>query len=167
MAVPIIPKTMKAAVLKKVQTPFEVIEVPVPTPGPNDILLKIVATSMCHSDLMLLREKLSLPIPEEGRIIGHEACGIVVGLGSEIQDRGFKIGDRCGAIPMDAPCLKCEMCVEYGKKHCENATIRGMTSSGLFSEYSLVNIESAVKLPDLTNEELVELSPLFCAGMRC
>jgi len=152
-------------VLNKVNDPIDVLQVPLPELGPRDILIRVVASSICHSDLMLLRGELPFPIPQGGRIMGHEAAGIIVALSDQAKARGFKIGDRCGGSMWENQCLECERCTTIVTQHCEQARIKGINGQGCMCEYTLVDLESAVKIPGKGEDDLASIAPLFCAGI--
>ena len=163
MLSPVIPGSMRAAVVKAPNSPVEIIEVSVPKIGPRDLLLKVVAASLCHSDLGILNN--ATWIPPEGRILGHEAAGIVVEISEDARGQGFEIGDRVGGSMWQHMCFACERCERLGPQHCENLDVKGFTSDGVFCEYITMDLRSAVKIPGIGTKDLKTICPLFCAGI--
>ena len=94
-----LPSKMRAIQIKEFNAPYEVSEVPVPTPKPHQVLVKIKAGGFCHTDCMVHENAFGSTLPLIG---SHEAAGIIVGLGSEVI--GFKEGDRVGCINFDSCC---------------------------------------------------------------
>lgn len=88
-----IPKTMKAAVVEKFRQPLQIREVPVPSPGPGQALVQIVATGVCHTDLHAADGDWPIK-PNPPFVPGHEGAGVVVDLGSGVTH--LKEGDRVG-----------------------------------------------------------------------
>src|SRR6476659_10589780 len=90
---PVIPETMRAAVVEKFREPLQIREVPVPSPGPGQALVQIIATGVCHTDLHAADGDWPVK-PTPPFIPGHEGVGTVVAAGAEV--RGVKEGDRVG-----------------------------------------------------------------------
>lgn len=160
-----IPTSMKAAVLKELDHPIVIETVPVPTPQPRDLLVKVRAASLCHSDVSIISGAFGnqfLPL-----ILGHEAVGTVVDVGPEAESYGFKVGQMVGAPLWHGMCLECLECKKFGPEFCPNTNFKGTTCAGYFSEYSLVDAASAVVVRD--DEHIIDderrFAPLFCAGI--
>jgi propanol-preferring alcohol dehydrogenase len=84
-------------------------EIPIPSPGPGKILVKIACASLCHSDVMLFEPNdQGLLLGNKPVTMGHEASGTVVELGEGVTD--FKIGDAVGFLPALDCCFECEPC---------------------------------------------------------
>ena len=146
--------------------PLEIKDVPIPTPGPRDLLVKVTAASLCHSDFAsIFGEQTPFPL-KDNLIPGHEACGIVVEAGPEAQSKfGFKKGDRVGADASANMCLSCFDCTEFGPQFCKTKDFRGFTDHGFFSEYTLFDAATAVKIPEGGSENMAEIAPILCAGI--
>jgi hypothetical protein len=129
-----IPKECKAGVIYNLGPDFEVkVEmVPVPTPGPTDLLVKLNCTGICYSDVHFMLNDLNAPpMSYFGvRSPGHEGAGIVVKMGEAVT--GWKLGDRAGIKPMMDVCGKCDTCWAGKENHCPNATHTGLMCTGWF-----------------------------------
>lgn len=101
-----IPKTMKAAVLRDPKIGLRVEEIKTPTPKSGEVLVKVAACGMCHSDLHVIHGKIAFPLP---CVLGHEVAGEIVALGPDNEYTGLAVGQKvAGAFLM--PCGKCEAC---------------------------------------------------------
>lgn len=153
-----IPKTCKACVLTGTGT-FEIQEVPVPPPGPNEVLCRIGAVAICGSDPEIIRGDLagSWP-PAYPFIAGHEWSGTVVAVGPGVQD--FKPGDRVAgeAHKGCGHCRNCKegrytICLNYGNVQAGNEHY-GFIVPGAYTQYQKYNIRSISPMPDnVTFEE--------------
>ncbi|KAL4876848.1 chaperonin 10-like protein [Aspergillus karnatakaensis] len=154
--------TMRAAQYNTTTNKVEVNEVPIPEPKDNEILIKNVCASLCHSDLMLFWGHTAEKPPMEKVTIGHENTGIVVSIGSKVS--GFKVGDKVGCLGCSYACYECEGCLVHNL-FCEQGTGRmhGFSTDGHFAEYSLSDARNAMVLPD--DIDMVGTAPLFCAGI--
>src|SRR5579864_4272058 len=103
-----IPKTMKAAVVESFGEPLAVREVAVPTPGPGQALVEVVASGVCHTDLHAAEGDWPVK-PKLPFIPGHEGAGYVVALGSGVT--GLKEGDRVGVPWLHSACGVCDYCL--------------------------------------------------------
>lgn len=138
-------------------------DIPVPEPAEGQIRVKIVAASLCHSDLMMSQR------PDLGRpvTIGHEAVGIISKLHPSVEGKGFKTGDRVGMMYVVDVCFECEGCRLHGtfcvKPRTGGAKIQGLQTDGFFAEYAIVDWRNVIHLPD--HLPIERMSPLFCAGL--
>jgi propanol-preferring alcohol dehydrogenase len=134
-------------------------DVPVPVPGPEEALIHISASGVCHSDLHIARGDWG-GLPRSG-VIGHEAIGVVEALGPGA-DRFAQIGDRVvlglGGAGGGYWCGACEYCLNGQPRHCPE----GKGILGTFAEYFNVWARSLVKLPDTVGD--LE-APLACGGL--
>src|SRR6201995_3868541 len=101
-------KTMKAAVVNGLGKPLSIEEVPVPVPGPGEVLVKIVATGVCHTDLHAAQGDWPVK-PAAPFIPGHEGAGIVAAVGPGVTH--LKEGDRVGIAWLHDACGSCEHCL--------------------------------------------------------
>src|SRR6476661_5712498 len=98
-------KTMKAAVVRAFKRALEIEGVPIPTPGPGEVLVRIVATGVCHTDLHAADGDWPVkPVPPF--IPGHEGAGYVAALGSGV--KSLKVGDAVGVAWLHDACMSCE-----------------------------------------------------------
>ena len=145
----ILPETMKAAILTG-RNNLEVKQVPVPEPGPMEVLLKVESCACCSTDVALMDEPLPGQPPYGSFVPGHEHAGVVAALGPDVDE--FKVGDRV-AVEAHLGCLRCRncrvgnytACLNYGTaKHRAN----GMTANGGFAQYVINNINTVHGIPD-------------------
>jgi S-(hydroxymethyl)glutathione dehydrogenase / alcohol dehydrogenase len=106
---------MKAAVMRAIGEPLQIEEIRIDTPGPREVLVRTVATGVCHSDLHILEGKLPNPLPT---VLGHEPAGVVETVGSEV--RHVAPGDHVIGC-LSAFCGTCEYCVAGRPNLCEGA----------------------------------------------
>jgi len=154
---------MRAMVLKKFtaidQNPLELVDIPVPEPGPKDILLQVKVCGVCHTDLHTVEGELpqsKLPI-----IPGHEVVGIVNKKGTQASQ--FNQGDRVGVAWLHSSCGQCRFCSKGNENLCENAQFTGMDVNGGYAEYMTVPEKFAYSIPEVFLDQ--EAAPLLCAGI--
>ncbi|KAJ5360454.1 hypothetical protein N7517_009645 [Penicillium concentricum] len=154
--------TMRAAQYNTTLNKVEINEIPIPEPGENDILIKNVCASLCHSDLMLFWGHTAEKPPMEKVTIGHENTGTVAAMGRNVT--GFKIGDPVGCLGCSYACYECEGCRVHNL-HCVEGTgrLHGFTTHGHFAQYSLSDYRNSMVLP--AGMDLTTTAPLFCAGI--
>ncbi|GAB3464671.1 alcohol dehydrogenase AdhP [Azotobacter salinestris] len=153
-------KTMKAAVVAAFGKPLEIREVPVPTPGPGQLLVKIAACGVCHTDLHAAEGDWPVK-PNPPFIPGHEGVGQVVAVGAGVSH--IKEGDRVGIPWLHSSCGHCEHCLGGWETLCLSQTNTGYSVNGGFAEYALADAEYVGHLPD--NADFVEIAPILCAGV--
>lgn len=153
-------KTMKAAVVVEFGKPLEIREVPVPTPGPGQLLVKIAACGVCHTDLHAAEGDWPVK-PSPPFIPGHEGVGQVVAVGAGVSH--IKEGDRVGIPWLHASCGHCEHCLGGWETLCHAQSNTGYSVNGGFAEYSLAEAEYVGRLPD--NADFIEIAPILCAGV--
>lgn len=154
-----IPKTMRAMVLEKPGSTLREMTVPVPRPGPGQILIKVRACGICRTDLHIVDGELSEPkLP---LIPGHEIVGTVVvrGTGSD----QFQIGERVGVPWLGYTDGTCQHCRRGKENLCDNARFTGYTIDGGYAEYAVADERFAFRLPDSYGD--AEAAPLLCAGL--
>lgn len=154
---------MKAAVLRELGGPIRIEEVDTPVPGSGEVLVKVEACGVCHSDLHLaeggwdmLRGITKVPL-----IGGHEIAGVVAALGEGVTE--LKIGDRVGVPWLHWTCGQCEYCRSGRETLCGKQKITGCTVDGGFAEYVKAPASHTAKLPGNLRPE--EAAPLLCAGL--
>ncbi|KAK4630940.1 Alcohol dehydrogenase patD [Fulvia fulva] len=153
-----IPKTMKAAVLTGAQKPLEIKEIPVPEPQTGEVLIKVHACGVCHSDHHVLNGDMG---PPGIQLLGHEFIGTVVK--TTKGEKKWKVGDRVGGPWHGGHDLSCRACNRGLFQMCENKAINGVTRNGGYGEYATLRTESAVRIP--ANMDPAEVAPLLCAGV--
>ncbi len=138
---------------------LSLIEVPVPSPGPRDLLIRVSAAGICGTDLHIYRwdpwasARLRLP-----RVLGHEFCGTVIEAGAEV--RSVVVGDRI-AGESHVVCGQCRRCREGEPHICESVEIVGVDRDGAFADYAVVPASSAWRLaPEVPDEIGAIMDPL-------
>ncbi|TRX73115.1 alcohol dehydrogenase AdhP [Pseudomonas mangiferae] len=154
------PKTMKAAVVHAFGKPLEIREVPVPTPGPGQVLVKVAASGVCHTDLHAAEGDWPVK-PNPPFIPGHEGVGHVVAVGAGVKH--IKEGDRVGVPWLYSACGHCEHCLGGWETLCETQENTGYSVNGGFAEYTLADANYVGRLPD--NVSFIEIAPVLCAGV--
>jgi alcohol dehydrogenase, propanol-preferring len=153
-------KTMKAAVVEKFGEPLVVREVAIPSPGPGQALVEIVATGVCHTDLHAAEGdwpiKPTLPFTP-----GHEGAGIVVALGSGVTH--LKEGDRVGIAWLHSACGHCDYCLSGWETLCLEQQNSGYSVNGSFAEYAVAQADYLGRIP--RNLSFVDAGPILCAGV--
>lgn len=119
---------------------------PIPTPGPNEVLLKVTAAGICHSDIHIL---MSQSPPVDRMVMGHEVCGVIAEVGLALKDLDLVIGGRY-ALLIAMACGMCTFCRVGKDNQCPNATGGfGIMSDGGFQEYLLVKqVRCLLPIPD-------------------
>ncbi|MBA1243249.1 MULTISPECIES: alcohol dehydrogenase AdhP [Pseudomonas] len=152
--------TMKAAVVHAFGQPLSIREVPVPQPGPGQLLVKIAASGVCHTDLHAAEGDWPVK-PNPPFIPGHEGVGHVVAVGAGVKH--VKEGDRVGVPWLYSTCGHCEHCLGGWETLCETQQNTGYSVNGGFAEYALADANYVGRLPD--NVGFVEIAPVLCAGV--
>jgi len=154
-----IPKTMRAMVLEKLGSPLRLKEVPVPQPGPQQVLIRVRACGVCHTDLHIIDRE--LPHPKLPLIIGHEIVGTVVQTGDRVKE--FCAGERVGVPWLGHTCGTCRYCQRGQENLCDNALFTGYTLDGGYAEYTVADQRYCFRLP--AEYDFVQAAPLLCAGL--
>ena len=154
---------MKAAVLHDFKQPLILKEVSRPQPGPGEVLIKVEACGVCHSDLHVADGDWSQlsAIVKRPLILGHEIAGCVIEKGEEV--RNLRIGDRVGVPWVHWTCGECEFCREGNENLCSRQRITGVTVDGGYAEFVKAPANHAIQIPDDLSS--IEAAPLFCAGV--
>lgn len=152
--------TMKAAVVKAFGKPLVIEDVPIPVPGPGELLVKLKACGVCHTDLHAASGDWPVkPVPPF--IPGHEAAGLVAAIGPGVTD--FKVGDAVGVAWLHDACLRCEYCETGWETLCEHQHNTGYSVNGGFAEYVIASAAFAARLPADVN--FAQVAPILCAGV--
>ncbi|MFC0224933.1 alcohol dehydrogenase AdhP [Serratia aquatilis] len=152
--------TMKAAVVKAFGEPLVIEQVPIPKAGPGQLLVKIVATGVCHTDLHAAEGDWPVK-PQPPFIPGHEGVGYVVAVGEGVKH--IKEGDRVGVPWLYSTCGHCEHCLDSWETLCHSQQNAGYSVNGSFAEYCLADANYVGILPD--NVAYNEIAPILCAGV--
>lgn len=153
-------KTMRAAAVRSFGQPLEITELPIPEPGPNQILVRTEACGVCHTDCHAAHGdwpvKPTLPF-----VPGHEGVGTVIAVGSGV--RSFQVGDRAGIPWLYSACGECEWCVSGRETLCPDALYGGYLVNGGFAEYFIADARYAPHIPASLSS--IAAAPLLCAGV--
>lgn len=155
-----IPATQKGVVFDKNGGPLIYKEIPVPKPKPNEILVNIKYSGVCHTDLHAWMGDWPLPtkLPLVG---GHEGAGVVVALGDDV--KGWEVGDIAGVKWLNGSCLNCECCENMNESNCGQADLSGYTHDGSFQQYCTADAVQAARIAKGT--DLSGVAPILCAGI--
>lgn len=152
--------TMKAAVVKQFGKPLVIEDVPVPQPGPGEVLVKVKACGVCHTDLHAASGDWPVkPVPPF--IPGHEAAGIVAALGPGVKN--LKVGDAVGVAWLHDACMSCEYCETGWETLCEHQHNTGYSVNGGFAEYVIASAAFVARLP--ATVDFAAIAPILCAGV--
>lgn len=151
---------MQAAVVHRFGQPLEIEEVPVPTPGPGQVLLQVVASGVCHTDLHAAEGDWPVK-PQLPFIPGHEGAGYVVACGAGVT--AVKEGDRAGVPWLHSACGTCDYCLTGWETLCPQQQNTGYSVNGGFAEYVLAPAAYAGLLP--ASLGFVDAAPILCAGV--
>ena len=153
-------KTMKAAVARAYGQPLTIEEVAIPKINPGQILVKVAASGVCHTDLHAVAGdwpvKATLPL-----IPGHEGVGTVVEVGEGVKN--IKEGDRVGVPWLYSACGHCEHCMTGWETLCDTQSNTGYSVQGGFAEYVVADPNYVGHIPD--NLSFEDAAPILCAGV--
>lgn len=153
-------ESMKAAVVKQFGAPLMIEEAPVPSPRPGEVLVKVLATGVCHTDLHAANG--DWPVrPTLPFIPGHEGVGIVAAVGSGVTQ--VKEGDPVGVAWLHDACGHCEHCITGWETLCEAQHNSGYSVNGSFAEYAIGSAAYVGRLP--ANTDFAAMAPILCAGV--
>lgn len=154
---------MRAAVMQDFGDALSIESVPQPEPGPGEILIRVEACGVCHSDLHIVEgDQPRFRAGTKPRLIpGHEVVGRVVALGAGAS--GHQVGDRVGVAWRAGSCGQCEMCRSGHENLCPNGGVTGMTVDGGYAQFMCARADYAIPVPGELSAE--EAAPLFCAGV--
>lgn len=142
--------------------PLEYGAVPVPQPGPAELLVEVRACGVCRTDLHVAEGDLA--VHRHNVTPGHEVVGNVVALGSDLTgEDGFTVGDRVGIAWLRHTCGQCAYCRRGSENLCPQSRYTGWDADGGYAEFATVPAAFAHRLPDGYTDS--ELAPLLCAGI--
>lgn len=155
---------MKAMVMTKIcdlrheRTPLELKNVPKPVPGEGEVLLKVLACGICHTELDEIEGR--TPPPRLPVVLGHQVVARVEEAGRGVGR--FKVGKRVGVAWIYSACGKCKFCRSGQENLCPDFRGTGRDADGGYAEYMTVRGDFAYAIPDVFSD--VEAAPLLCAG---
>ncbi len=151
--------SMRAMVLAEAREPLRLARLPVPEPGPGQVLVRVRACGVCRTDLHVVDGE--LPDPKLPLIPGHEVVGHVAACGREVER--FAEGRRIGIPWLGWTCGACRFCEAGRENLCENARFTGYTLDGGYGDFALVDQRYA--FPIHGDYADAEAAPLLCAGL--
>jgi propanol-preferring alcohol dehydrogenase len=152
--------TMQAAVVHTFGKDLTIDNVPVPTPGHGQALVKLITSGVCHTDLHAVEGDWPVK-PNPPFIPGHEGVGKVIALGEGVTN--LSVGQLVGNAWLFSACGDCQYCNTGWETLCEKQENAGYSVDGSFGEYMLVDAKFAAIIPD--GADLVEVAPVLCAGV--
>lgn len=151
---------MRAAVVRSLGGPIVIEEVQVPDPGPGELLVRIIASGVCHTDLHAVRGDWPVK-PSPPFILGHEGVGRVAALGAGVDQ--YKEGDLVGVPWLHSACGHCSYCYTGWETLCTKQRNTGYSVNGSHADYVVADAAFCGRLPD--HCEMVEMAPILCAGV--
>ncbi len=151
---------MRAAIVTDFGSPLQVKDLPMPVPGPGEVLVRIETSGLCHTDIHAARGDWPVK-PTPPFIPGHEGVGYVERLGAGVTTRA--IGDRVAIAWLGYACGECRYCIDGWETLCEKQQNSGYSVNGTFAEYAVVPAAFACLVPDSISSK--DAAPLTCAGV--
>jgi propanol-preferring alcohol dehydrogenase len=151
---------MKAAVVTSFDLPLSIEERPVPTPGPGQVLVRMEASGLCHTDIHGAHGDWPVK-PTPPYVPGHEGVGIVTAVGPGVTNR--VAGDRVAIAWLGRACGHCDHCISGWETLCEQQQNSGYSVDGAFAEYALADADYVMEVPDAISS--FDAAPLTCAGV--
>ncbi|MCL4779394.1 MAG: zinc-dependent alcohol dehydrogenase family protein [Gammaproteobacteria bacterium] len=162
---------MRAMVLERISslaendTPLRLCELPEPVAGEGELLIRVSACGVCHTELDEIEGR--LPPPRLPVIPGHQAVGRVVATGPPdaqglMQRSGLQPGDRVGVAWINSACGSCDYCLSGRENLCAAFRATGLDAHGGYAQYMTVRADFAYRLPEALSD--IEAAPLLCAG---
>ncbi|GGE72394.1 alcohol dehydrogenase AdhP [Nesterenkonia cremea] len=152
--------TMTAAVVEDFGKDLAVTDYPRPAPGPGQVLVKLIASGVCHTDLHAAEGDWPVK-PAPPFVPGHEGVGVVEELGEGVTN--LEVGQMVGNAWLWSACGTCEHCRTGWETLCEAQTNGGYSVDGSFGEYMLVDAAFAAAIPEGSDPH--EIAPVLCAGV--
>ena len=151
---------MKAAVVRDFKAPLQIENLPKPTPGPGEVVVKIEASGLCHTDIHAAHGDWPVK-PKLPLIPGHEGVGLVESVGAGV--KSVKEGDRVCLPWLGQACGTCEYCASGRETLCEQQLNTGYFIDGSYAEYAKAAAAYVGKVPAGVDPR--EAAPLTCAGV--
>jgi propanol-preferring alcohol dehydrogenase len=151
---------MKAAIVTDFHAPLQIQDLPVPEPGPGEVLVRMDTSGLCHTDIHAAHGDWPVK-PTPPFIPGHEGIGLVEKLGAGVTTRA--VGDRVAIAWLGYACGECRHCIGGWETLCESQRNSGYSVNGTFAEYALAPAAFATPVPDAVSSR--DAAPLSCAGV--
>jgi D-arabinose 1-dehydrogenase-like Zn-dependent alcohol dehydrogenase len=150
---------MRVAQIREPGAPLELVERPIPEPGPGQVRIKVEACGICHADSYIVKG--TFPGIRYPSVPGHEIAGHIDVLGPGV--KRWKAGQRVGVGWHGGHCGVCVNCRRGDFVLCESAQVPGMAYDGGYAEYMIAAVEALAAVPD--DLSLADAAPLLCAGI--
>ena len=150
---------MNAVQISRPGTPFEVVKREIPTPGPNQVRIKVQACGVCHSDVFV--KEGHWPGLQYPRVTGHEVAGVIDEVGPGVT--AWKKGQRVGVGWHGKHCGQCVPCRRGDFISCQNLRITGFSDDGGYAQYMIASADALAAIPDPLSP--TEAAPILCAGV--
>jgi propanol-preferring alcohol dehydrogenase len=151
---------MKAAVVPAFKVPLEIRDVDVPRPGPGQVLVRIEASGLCHTDIHAAHGDWPVK-PKMPLVPGHEGVGSIVELGDGVDS--LAVGDRVALPWLALACGRCRYCIAGRETYCQTPQYMGYTIDGSYAEYAVGYASHVVRVPDGVSS--IDAAPITCAGV--
>ncbi len=149
---------MKAVQVAEANGPLQLVTREIPSPGPREVLIKVQACGVCHSDSFTVAGIYPINFP---RVPGHEVVGILAAVGSDVPD--WQVGMRVGVGWHGGHCGHCHSCRRGDFITCTTGRIPGISYDGGYAQYMIAPFEALASVPDELSSE--DAAPLLCAGI--
>ena len=150
---------MRAMILDRPGQPLRLADLPVPTPQPGQVLLRVRACGICRTDLHIVDGELTQPkLP---LVPGHQIVGTVEATGDRVEQ--FSVGDRVGVPWLGHTCNHCRYCLSGRENLCDYAEFTGYQINGGYAEYTVADERFCFPIPDAYPD--LQAAPLLCAGL--
>ena len=146
-------------ILDRPGQPLREADIPIPTPPPERVLIRVRACGVCRTDLHVVDGELSHPkLP---LVLGHQIVGIVTEVGDRVQR--FTKGDRVGVPWLGSTCDRCRYCQTGRENLCDDAQFTGYNLDGGYAEYAVASEQFCFPIPESYPD--LQAAPLLCAGL--
>jgi propanol-preferring alcohol dehydrogenase len=151
---------MKAAVVPALGAPLEIRDLPIPTPGPGQVLVRMQTSGVCHTDIHAAHGDWPVK-PTPPFTPGHEGIGVVeqVGPGTALR----QVGDRVAIAWLGSACGRCPYCISGRETLCEAQSNSGYSIDGAYAQFAVADERYVVPVPDAVSSR--DAAPLTCAGV--
>jgi len=151
---------MKAAVVTEFHSPLEIQDLPIPEPGPGEVLVRLETSGLCHTDIHAAHGDWPVK-PTPPFIPGHEGIGVIETLGAGVTTRA--VGERVAIAWLGYACGECRYCIGGWETLCLKQENSGYSVNGTFAEYAITPAAFATPVPAAVNSR--DGAPLTCAGV--
>jgi alcohol dehydrogenase, propanol-preferring len=150
---------MRAMLLEAPRQPLRLVDLPVPKPNPEQVLIRIHACAVCRTDLHIVDGELTHPkLP---LILGHQIVGTVEAVGERVKN--FNVGKRVGVPWLGHTCDRCRYCLSHRENLCDYAEFTGYHLDGGYAEYTVADYRYCFEIP--AGYPDIQAAPLLCGGL--